>query len=114
MIADFEQQIADGLVHVLADGGDVFGFIVFYPQNDHLHLENVAVRPECQGLGYGVQLIKFAEQTAAERDLAAVELYTNAKMTENLMLYPHLGYAEIARRYEDGFDRVYFRKELVG
>ncbi len=114
MIADFAQQIADGLVHVLADGGDVFGFIVFYPLNGHLHLENVAVRPACQGLGYGVQLIKFAEQTAAERDLAAVELYTNAKMTENLKLYPHLGYAEIGRRHEDGFDRVFYRKELRG
>ena len=112
MIADFEKQIEDGLMHVLADGGDVFGFIVFYPQNDHLQLENVAVRPACQGLGYGVQLIKFAEQTAAERDLAAVELYTNAKMTENLKLYPHLGYAEIGRRHEDGFDRVFYRKEL--
>ena len=44
----------------------------------------------------------------------AVELYTNAQMTENLSLYPRLGYAKTGRRMEDGFDRVFYRKELAG
>jgi hypothetical protein len=33
-------------------------------------------------------------------------------MTDNLSLYPHLGYAEVDRRTEDGFNRVYFEKDL--
>ena len=37
---------------------------------------------------------------------------TNEKMTENLTLYPRLGYCEVARRTEDGFNRVYFQKTL--
>ena len=112
MVADFESQIADGLIHVLCDYNEVCGFIVFYPRDDHVHLENVAVLPELQGLGYGVQLIKFAEQVAANSGLLAVELYTNVKMTENLKLYPYLGYQELGRWNEDGFDRAFFRKEL--
>ena len=46
--------------------------------------------------------------------LARVTLYTNARMHENLVLYPRLGYVEIDRRREDGFDRVYFEKMLRG
>jgi hypothetical protein len=34
-------------------------------------------------------------------------------MTENLRLYPSLGYDLIDRRREHGFDRVYFRKSLA-
>ena len=33
-------------------------------------------------------------------------------MTENLKLYPYLGYQELGRWNEDGFDRAFFRKEL--
>lgn len=31
-------------------------------------------------------------------------------MTENLRLYPSLGFVETGRRVEDGYRRVYFRK----
>jgi len=44
----------------------------------------------------------------------AVHLYTNEKMTDNLSIYPRLGYVEVARRHEDGFDRVFFEKRLSG
>jgi len=33
-------------------------------------------------------------------------------MTENLSLYPALGYHQFDRRVEDGFERIYFRKTL--
>lgn len=114
MVADFESQISQGSVHVLSNDTSIGGFIVFYRRDDHVHLENVAVLPELQGLGYGVQLIKFAEQAALDAGIVVVELYTNIKMAENLKLYPYLGYREVGRWREDGFDRVFFRKELRG
>lgn len=112
MIADFEDQIDRQLMHVLTDEKQVAGFIVYYRRDNHLHLENVAVDPQFQGLGYGVQLIKHAEQAARDLGVSAVELYTNAKMTENLKLYPYLGYTELGRWEEDGFDRVFYRKVI--
>ena len=112
MVADFDAQIREGKLSVLADGKAICGFVVCFRREEHLHLENVAVLPELQGLGYGVRLIKFAEAKAVEQGLAAVELYTNAKMTENLRLYPYLGYSETGRWHEDGFDRVFFQKKL--
>lgn len=113
MLADFEAQVHQGIVQVAIDDlGELQGFIVFYPRSDHVHLENVAVSPRHQGRGIGKGLIEFCEQMARAQGFPAIELYTNRKMTENLDLYPALGYLETGRRVEDGFDRVFFRKEL--
>lgn len=112
MTADYRAQILAGIVHVLDTDNTIAGFAVFYPRGDHLHLENVAVHPDFRGKGHGARLITQAEQFAAASGARAVELYTNAKMTENMSIYPRLGFVEIGRRNEDGFDRVYFRKAL--
>ena len=110
MVADFAASISAGQLWVAGD--PITGFIVAYPRRDHWHLENVAVHPTAQGAGLGGALIVHAEAMAQAGGAVAVELYTNARMTENLGLYPRLGYDETDRRREDGFDRVYFRKEL--
>lgn len=115
MVADFAAQIREGVVHV-ATGADgrVEGYVVCYPLGDVMHLENVAVLPAAAGRGMGRALIGHCEAAARGARLAAVELYTNAKMAANLSIYPHLGYRETGRRREDGFDRVFFRKDLRG
>jgi len=112
MVADFTASIEAGTLSVIELDGRVCGFVVFYGCNDYLHLENVAVDPRFQGLGLGRQLIDYVEQQARSGGYDSIQLYTNAKMTENLRLYPRLGYEEFDRRLEDGFDRVYFRKTL--
>lgn len=121
MVADFDRHVARHHVYVgvvsndqpADDTGEVIvGFVIFYPRDDHLHLDNIAVLPDRQGRGYGRSLITFVEAEARDRGFGAVELYTNEKMTENVALYPRLGYAEIDRGMEDGFNRVFYRKLL--
>ena len=112
MDADFTRHIAAGDAFVTGPDKPAAGYIILYPRPDHLFIENLAVHPDAQGGGLGRELLAFAEEAARQRDLWAIELYTNAKMTENLALYPRLGYRETGRRTEDGFDRVYFRKDL--
>ena len=112
MVADFAASIAAGQVWVA--GTPVAGFVVAYPRGDHWHLENVAVDPTAQRTGLGGALIAHVETMARAAGARAVELYTNAKMTENRSLYPQLGYAGTGRAMEDGFDRVFYRKELGG
>ena len=112
MVADFATQVAEGLVYVIGAGGAIDGYVVFYPRNDHIHLENLAVWREHSGKGRGGQLIAFVEDQARHHGLAAVELYTNAKMFENLNMYPKLGFVEMDRWTEDGFERVFFRKNV--
>ncbi len=112
MVADFKAQIEAGHVYVIEADETVAGFIVLYRRRDHLHVENVAIFPARQRQGLGGVLLSFAEAEAKRRGIAAIELYTNVKMTENLELYPRLGYVEIDRREDEGFSRVYFRKPL--
>ncbi|MFK0096078.1 GNAT family N-acetyltransferase [Pseudomonas sp. NPDC090592] len=114
MIADFARQIAQGVVYVATNDQAVFqGFIVFFAEQGHMLLENVAVLPSAAGQGTGKALIRFCEDAARRQGLGAVHLYTNQKMTENLSIYPRLGYVNVGQRTEDGFRRVYFEKTLV-
>jgi ribosomal protein S18 acetylase RimI-like enzyme len=112
MVADFATQISAGLLHVAESDGEFAGFIVVYPRGDHMHVENIAILPALQGRGVGRALLAFVEAEARRRGYAALELYTNAKMTENQAFYPRLGYVETARRNENGFSRVFYRKKL--
>jgi ribosomal protein S18 acetylase RimI-like enzyme len=112
MVADFAASIEAGQLYIFEVDGQLGGFVVCYTRSDYVHLENVAVSPAFQQRGIGKKLIEFVEQQARVGGISRVELYTNAKMTENLGLYPGLGYEQFDRRFEDGFDRVYFRKTL--
>lgn len=112
MVADFKAQIAAGEVHVALADDMLQGFIVFFPEADHMLLENVAVLPAAAGRGVGKSLIGFCEAQARSLGFKAVHLYTNEKMIENLSLYPRLGYGEVSRRTEDGFNRVFFEKNV--
>lgn len=113
MDIDFAAKIAGGEVHVVRDGaGALQGFVIFAARPGHMFLESVAVVPGAAGRGIGKSLIRHCEDEARRRGLQAVHLYTNERMTENLSIYPHLGYIEVDRREEDGFSRVYFEKRL--
>lgn len=112
MLADFRMLVEARHVWVL-DEPPVQGFIAMYPVDASLHVENVAVDPLQHGRGFGRALVDFAETYASDHGVNEMSLYTNVHMTENLSFYPSLGYREIARRSEDGFDRVYFSKPLV-
>ncbi|MEZ5750895.1 MAG: GNAT family N-acetyltransferase [Paracoccaceae bacterium] len=111
MDADFSGQIAAGFAHVAVDEkGEVRGYAIFWPQGDNLYLDSIAVRVRGQGLG--AALMARAEGVARATGLRSIRLYTNAKMTENLTLYPHLGFVQTDRRMDEGFDRVFFEKTL--
>lgn len=112
MRADYKALVAAREVWVACEDDTIVGVLVVRPRENSLMLENVAVCPTRQGRGIGRALISFAERHASELGLPAVELYTNERMTENLGLYPALGYVETGRRREAGFSRVFFRKQL--
>ncbi|NUU37674.1 GNAT family N-acetyltransferase [Pseudomonas sp. C2B4] len=113
MLADFRTQIAAGHVYLCTGEQDELrGFIVFFPVDRHMFLENVAVSETGRGKGIGKSLVQFCEAEAMRLGLGSVHLYTNEKMTDNLSIYPRLGYVEVQRRSEDGFNRVYFEKRL--
>jgi ribosomal protein S18 acetylase RimI-like enzyme len=95
-------------------GSPIIAVLTLYPRDAHLLIENVAVHPGAQGRGLGRALMSFAEQEATRRGLTRTTLYTHEVMTENHALYTRLGYAEVERRAEDGYRRIYMEKRLTG
>jgi len=112
MSSDYGALIREGLVWVAISDEKIDGVLVIRPAPESLLLENVAVAPANQGHGLGRALIRFAEHRAREVGLDEISLYTNTRIMENLALYSALGYVEVDRRSEDGFDRVFFRKMI--
>lgn len=114
MTADYRLMIATtDHVSVVVDESDTpVGVLVTVVEPDHVLVENVAVAGSVRGSGLGRRLLEHAERQALQCGLTQVRLYTNAAMTENRKMYPHLGYHEEGRRSEGEFDRVFFRKDL--
>jgi GNAT superfamily N-acetyltransferase len=112
MLEDYADLAAQGLAHVFEHEGAILGLAVLIDGDGYLLLDNIAVAPEAQGQGIGGRLITFVEAEARRRGFMELRLYTNEKMTENLTLYPKLGFEETHRARQAGFDRVFFRKRL--
>jgi ribosomal protein S18 acetylase RimI-like enzyme len=72
----------------------------------------VAVLPTLKGQGIGRALLTHAEAQAKARGYRSIYLYTNEAMVENIALYARIGYVEYERRQEQGFRRVFMRKQL--
>lgn len=118
MIADYDQLLSTHEIYIMREfshgkaSGACVGSIVLNVEGEALSINNLVVRPDLQGRGYGRLLMDFADDLARERALKKLQLYTNVKMWENIGLYANLGFGETGRRVEDGFERVYFEKSV--
>lgn len=113
MLDDYARLIADGAVSVIEEAGEeIAALIVLLPKPDHLLLDNIAVRPDRQGKGFGRALIEHAEREAARLGFREIRLYTHEKMTENIALYTRIGFVETGRGHDGGYDRVFMSKPL--
>jgi GNAT superfamily N-acetyltransferase len=113
MLDDYAQVIGEHDVTVAERGPDVAGVLVVREAEEGFLLDNIAVRPDCQGTGVGRRLLQLAEDKARESGYDSIYLYTQEIMIENQALYARIGYTEYARRHEVGLDRVYMRKQLA-
>jgi len=110
---DYAARIAAGQAWVLEDAAGIGGVLVLEDGPDCFLLDNIAVRPDRQGMGFGRMLLDFTEAEARRCGWDTVTLYTNALMVENIRIYTARGYVETERRAEKGFERVYMEKRLA-
>lgn len=114
MLDDYRALIETGAVSILEDSDQVaIAIVVLVPKADHLLLDNIAVRPDRQGQGFGRRLVAFAENEARRLGYRELRLYTHQLMTENLALYARIGFAETGRGRQDGYERVFMCKPIV-
>jgi GNAT superfamily N-acetyltransferase len=64
MTADYERAVADHIIDLWEEGGQLLALIEMIPAQDHLLIENIAVRPDQQGKGLGGKLLHHAEGIA--------------------------------------------------
>jgi ribosomal protein S18 acetylase RimI-like enzyme len=118
MTADFAAEIAASHVVVIEIGRALEGYLISWPETEAYFIDNIAVDPARQGLGLGRQLMEYAVLEAKRHNLSAIQLYTNATMTENIAMYAHMGFVETHRvmetqfHIETGFPRVHMRRLL--
>jgi len=112
MTDDYAVAIGNGSVHLIESDGMLAGLVVLIAEPDALLLDNIAVAPAAQGQKVGRRLMEFAEETAKQRGLACLRLYTNVLMTENIGWYTRLGFRETHRGGQAEFERVYMSRRL--
>lgn len=95
---DYRPHIAADGVWLLESGGELAGVIVLETEADHMMIFSVAVSPRFQGSGFGIRLLRWAEDCARAAHLPEVRLYTNARMEKNIALYGAFGFTETGRR----------------
>ncbi|MBI1200030.1 MAG: GNAT family N-acetyltransferase [Phenylobacterium sp.] len=110
MTVDYDVAVKAHRFDLLFVGDRLAALIETTPQGGDLLIVNVAVRPDQQGRGHGVRLLRLAEDLAAEAGLAGLRLYTNKLFTENIRLYASLGYAIESEDAANGGVRVNMRK----
>jgi len=113
MTADCDKLVETQSLYVLRVGRNVIGSVLLSRDDDSIKVNNLVVEPSAQGRGYSRVLMDHAEGMARALGLAAVTLFTNERMHENIALYTKIGFSETGRRTEDGFNRVFFRKSLL-
>jgi len=113
MTADYDKLVETQSLYVLRVGSNVVGSILLSRDGDSIKVNNLVVDPSAQGRGYSRVLMDQAEDMARAQGLAAVTLFTNEKMHENIALYTKIGFTETGRKTEDGFNRVFFRKNVL-
>lgn len=112
MLVDFPTIISGGKVWVAEADHRVAGVLVQYATEHGFYIDTVAVLPGLQGTGIGRALLIFAEDEAQKRGFSSIYLCTNVKMTENQVFYPKIGYLEYERKTDEGYDRIFYRKQL--
>ncbi len=76
----------------------IFGYIVFWLVADEIHLNNIAVSPDLQGLGIGSVLMESMFSTGRELGASSVTLEVRFSNTAALALYKRFGFKKYGVR----------------
>jgi ribosomal protein S18 acetylase RimI-like enzyme len=98
VVDDYRLRIERGEVWILDVDHEAVGLAVIEEDADHVLLCSVAVRPDRQHRGCGLQLLRFVDERAADSGKREVRLYTNERMASNIALYRRFGFVQTGTR----------------
>ncbi|MEN6561834.1 MAG: ribosomal protein S18-alanine N-acetyltransferase [Acidobacteriota bacterium] len=80
------------LVVVKRPAGTVVGYIIYWQIRDDVQVNNLAVHPDCRGLGLGEAMLRHAIAKTREAGAAFMTLEVRQSNTPALTLYKKLGF----------------------
>ncbi|MGI9510931.1 MAG: GNAT family N-acetyltransferase [Geminicoccaceae bacterium] len=90
-------DIEANLVWVAELDRSVVGGLILVVRDAYALLANIAVDPDCSGMGIGRGLVEQAEAQCRTLKKAELRLSTHVAIPENIRLYEHLGWKETGR-----------------
>jgi N-acetylglutamate synthase-like GNAT family acetyltransferase len=113
MVADYDRAVREHIIDLCERDRELLGLVEMVLRPDHLLIENIAVRPDQQGLGLGDTLLRHAEEHARSLGVAETRLYTNALFADNLVFYAKRGYSEFcSETLAPGTIAIHMRKPM--
>lgn len=112
MLANFDFHLRYDHCLVASQDKVIIGYLILVLRAPEPLLDTVAVHNDYQGQGVGSLLLKAAEQAIVQTGFKSYQLYTNIHMYENINWYKKCGFIEIDRRQENGFMRIYMRRQI--
>jgi [ribosomal protein S18]-alanine N-acetyltransferase len=85
-------SISFPMVVVRRPGDAVVGYIVYWQIRDDVQINNIAVHPDCRGLGLGEALMRYAIDRTREAGAAFMTLEVRQSNGPALTLYKKLGF----------------------
>jgi GNAT superfamily N-acetyltransferase len=109
--------IAEQRALVAKSGEELVGVAVYSNRQNCRFIDQLAIRPACQGMGIGGALLNHIEQSAVESGYDCLELSTAEMMTHLVRMYSARGFRIIRTGPpEHGMDthpRVHMSKQIA-
>jgi ribosomal protein S18 acetylase RimI-like enzyme len=113
MVADYAAAIRDHRIDLYERDGRLIGSVETREEPDRLFVVSLAIDPEFQGQGLGLELLAHAESLARKSGYGEVRLLTNGLMESNVGFYQRRGYAIYEREAHERYGSVvHLRKAL--
>lgn len=90
--------VSSPLVVVRRPGDEVVAYIIYWQIRDDVQVNNIAVHPECRGLGIAEALMRFAIAKVREAGAAFMTLEVRQSNAPAVALYKKLGFEALGTR----------------
>ncbi len=91
-------SISSPLVVVRRPGDEVIAYIIFWQIGDDVQVNNIAVHPDCRGLGIGQAMTRFAIAKVRAAGASFMTLEVRPSNTAAVTLYKKLGFEILGTR----------------
>lgn len=109
-----EGQIRSGYRYYVAEesGGELAGFLAFYPRDGKMYLSKFYVDRSRRGRGIATEMFRFLKEETEKCGLTAIFLNVNRDNSQVIAIYEHLGFSRI-REEKNDIGNGFFMDDLV-